>query len=136
VRNAAVRTADHLQTRRRVSGKCPLERRARGDANGSRRHPESRHRGETSPSARLTSADVLEQPLVTEAIVINPPFGHYDASLVNQGHVVMIFSLVNPTEHLHKHHPPSSLGNSCGESAVHADALMAGLGGPTSHGPS
>src|SRR5260370_32138945 len=51
--------ADHLQTRRRVSAKCPLERRARGDANGSRRHPESRHRGETSPSARLTSADVL-----------------------------------------------------------------------------
>jgi hypothetical protein len=50
---------DHLQTRRRVSGKCPLERRARGDASGSRRHSESRHRGETSPSARLTSADVL-----------------------------------------------------------------------------
>jgi hypothetical protein len=50
---------DHLQTRRRVSGKCPLERRARGDASGSRRHPESRQRGESAPSARLRSADVL-----------------------------------------------------------------------------
>jgi hypothetical protein len=50
---------DHLQTRRRVSGKCPLERSARGDASGSRRHPERLHRGETSASARLTSADVV-----------------------------------------------------------------------------
>jgi hypothetical protein len=27
------------------------------------------------------------------------------------------------------------MGKSCGESAVHAGALMEGLGGPTSHGP-
>jgi hypothetical protein len=75
-----------------------------------------------------------EQQLIADGVVIDPPLRQHDAGLVDERHVVVIFSPVDPTEHVHKQHPPSS--QVVAESAVHADALMAGLVGPTSHGPS
>ncbi len=49
---------DCVSKRRHVGAVCP-ERLARGDRNGSRRHPEKRLRGEQHPMSRLCEADVL-----------------------------------------------------------------------------
>ncbi len=75
-----------------------------------------------------------EQQLIADGVVIDPPLRQHNAGLVDECHVVVIFSPIDSTEHRHKQHPPSS--RVVDESAVHADALMAGLVGPTSHGPS
>ena len=47
-----------------------------------------------------------EQQLIANCVVIDPPLRHHDAGLIDEGHVVVIFSPVDPTEHLHKQHPP------------------------------
>jgi len=47
-----------------------------------------------------------EQQLIADGVVIDPPLRQYDAGLVDECHVVMILSPVDPTEHLHKQHPP------------------------------
>ena len=49
-----------------------------------------------------------EQQLIADGVVIDPPLRQYDAGLVDECHVVMILSPVDPTEHLHKQHPPSA----------------------------
>lgn len=50
----------------------------------------------------------LEQELIAESVVSDPSLRQHDTGLVDECDVVVVFSPVDPTEHLHGQHPPSS----------------------------
>jgi hypothetical protein len=39
--------------------------------------------------------------LIANAVVGDPPPGQHNPAIVNEGHVVLVFGLVDPTEHRH-----------------------------------
>ena len=51
-----------------------------------------------------------EQQLIASGVVIDPPLRQHNAGLVDESHVVVILSPVDPTEYVHKQQPPSAWG--------------------------
>ena len=45
--------------------------------------------------------EYLEQQLIAEVVVDDPPSGQHNPALVNERHVVVVFGPVGPAEHLH-----------------------------------